>query len=193
MKRCSQCNTENRDESIFCIACGARLPETPRGPLDTVKEGPLTAGPGENPPPPQESVPASSEAPPPPPSSAMQQPTPPHETQVPPPPPPMAPPPMATGMPAQPAQAKSPMGLLALGAGILAVLMNCGCWFIAWAFAITAIILGVLGRKDSRTDRGLATVGMVLGIVSLAISLLIVAYFVIAGVSHVESYFRFPR
>lgn len=62
--------------------------------------------------------------------------------------------------------------------GILSVVILCY-WPIAIICSILAIIFGVIGRK--KAGKGMATAGLVLGIVSICLFVLIVIFFIVLG------------
>lgn len=90
------------------------------------------------------------------------------------------------GQPAVGGPARNGFGIAALVLGILSVLMF-WLWFAAAPMAVVAIVLGILGRRRAKrgeaTNKGLATAGTVLGVVSLVLLAVVMA----AGVAILNS------
>ena len=84
------------------------------------------------------------------------------------------------GDPAQPAKPRNGMGTAALVFGILALLL---CWLpaVGLLLGVVAIIFGVVGRgrvkRMAATNRGAATTGLVLGVLTLVVNLIISVLF----------------
>lgn len=74
----------------------------------------------------------------------------------------------------QPQQSTSVMSIIALVLGIIAI-PGCGCF----VFSIGAIVLGILGRNEvaksggTKKGGGMATAGLVLGVVTLLLAIVI--------------------
>jgi len=75
---------------------------------------------------------------------------------------------------------KSPMGLISMILGIVSIVCVCG--YIGWLMGIVAIVLGVIAKKDPKADQGMATAGIITGIVGLLIGLAFVIFVVAFGV-----------
>ena len=192
MKRCPQCGTENADDSQFCISCGKELSasrDEGTGPVGQLPDGPMiVGGPVEQPTggEPEPEPPAAQIPEPPPLGPGAPPPSLPGQTLPPvmPPqsitPPTLAPPPMPGAMPYTPQ--KSQLGLISMILGIVSIVLNCGCWFIAWAVGVVAIVLGVMAKRDRTADQGMATAGIITGAIGILLGLLVILFFIL-GVS----------
>ncbi len=122
----------------------------------------------------------SSSVPPPPP------PPPPPTGSTPPPPPPVygQTPGQAPGYQPGPSQDAKSVG--ALATGILAVLLSVFCALLSIPLGIAAVVLGVMGRKSLKAQgrgTGMATAGLVLGILSLLFALGWILIFAVGSTS----------
>lgn len=93
------------------------------------------------------------------------------------------PPPMGAGGPEGPDKSGNVFGIIALIAGIVSIVVCCiyaGFWG-----GIPAIILGVIGRKKAdngqATNRSMATVGLILGIVGLVLTIALIIVGIVAS------------
>jgi len=91
------------------------------------------------------------------------------------------------GDPAQPTKPRNGMGVAALVFGILALLT---CWWlpvVGGILGIVAIILGVIGRGRAKrmeaTNKGMATTGLVLGILTLIVNIILSVALFLFGVA----------
>lgn len=69
----------------------------------------------------------------------------------------------------------SAFGILALVFGLLGFLLAFVLWPVGLLFGITAIVLGAIGLGGGRSGRGMAVVGLILGILTIVIPVLIIA------------------
>lgn len=107
-------------------------------------------------------------------------------TEIPPPPPPAAP---AGGSSAAP---KNWLGLVALIAGIVGLVLNC-CYGSGFLLSVGAIVLGVLGKKavqaGEANNGSQAQWGFILGIVGIVIAALAWILAIVGiGLSSINSY-----
>ncbi|MFC5137571.1 DUF4190 domain-containing protein [Actinomycetospora rhizophila] len=91
------------------------------------------------------------------------------------------------GQPAVPTKPRNGMGIAALVFGILALLT---CWWlpvVGGILAIVAIVLGVVGRGRAKrleaNNKGVATTGLVLGIISLLLNIVLSILVFVAGIA----------
>lgn len=178
MRVCPYCNASNPDDSVFCAVCGKSFaaPEAP--PQQQFPPQPPAYPPQQDfaPPPayppqqdfaPQPSYPP--QGPPVPQYGAPQPQVPPYGggAGVPP----------APFVPGDPT--KNWMGILAMIVGILSILICC-VWYLSLILGGAGLIFGILGRKSQK--KGMATAGMITGIIGLSIALIVVI-FVVAAVA----------
>lgn len=198
MRRCPHCGTENVDDNRYCITCGTSLTPSAAeaGPVGSLPRGPISVG--QEPPPPEPSLPQDAFAgtpetgePPAPAGPAPWEPAVPAAEEplpapgvtpgaYPEPPLLLAPPPMpsrwGTDGPAAPQQ--SQLALWSLIVGIASFAVCCGLGGVA------AIVLGTLARKDTRaTNQGMATAGIVLGIINVVIFVAYIVFVIVAAVT----------
>ena len=74
--------------------------------------------------------------------------------------------------------------------GIISLILCC-VWYISVPASIAAIILGVIGRK--KAGKGMATAGLVMGIITLVLLVILVIIGVVFGVTAVTSYLQNPE
>jgi hypothetical protein len=98
--------------------------------------------------------------------------------------------PTGWGQPAQPARPRNGMGTAAIVFGILALLT---CWWlpiVGGILGIVAIILGVVGRGRAKrmeaTNKGVATTGLVLGILSLVVNIVLSVALFLFGLAFIN-------
>ena len=82
-----------------------------------------------------------------------------------------------------PAQESKGLSIAAMVLGIVSLALFC-IWYISIPCAILAIIFGIVGRKKG--GKGMATAGLILGIIAIAILILIIIL-VVAGVATFSS------
>ncbi len=129
---------------------------------------------------------SSSVPPPPPPSSSVPPPPPPAGSTPPPPPPPVYG--QVPGQPVgyQPGPSQDAKSVGALATGILSILLSIFCALLSIPLGIAAIVLGVMGRKSLKAQgrgTGMATTGLVLGILSLLFALGWILIFAVGSTS----------
>jgi hypothetical protein len=72
------------------------------------------------------------------------------------------------------------LGVLALVFGLLGFLLGWLIWPIGLLFAIAAIILGAIGMGGGRPGKGMAIVGLIFGILTIVLPVLIIALLIAA-------------
>lgn len=167
MRICTNCNASNPDDSVFCSVCGTGFAAQQAQPFPPQAYPPAqdsaapnqgyTSSPGYVSPPQQ-------------PQQFAQQ--------------PYSPPPAPVyggNVPAKPFKPGDPsknwMGILAMILGILSILICC-LWYLSLIFGLGGLIFGIIGRKSQQ--KGMATAGMVTGIIGLFISLIVIIFIVFA-------------
>jgi len=183
MQFCSECGQGNADDAGFCVQCGTPLPSQQAG---------LAQAAGGTPPAP----PVDGQAPPPPPEQATpegQVPPVPVAGAAPPPPPPPVPGapqgsvPPGPGVPPpgyQPGYARPlPTDGMAVASLIMGIVAFVFCPLLA---AALAIIFGYIAKGNIRSSGGalggdgMATMGIILGFVNLAITAIVIIIVIIA-------------
>ncbi|MHB9026581.1 MAG: hypothetical protein ACYC7E_20815 [Armatimonadota bacterium] len=167
MCNCPLCGAANAEDAPTCQKCGTRLSSIGDAAADcTAATAPVVEPPGRMDP---DAPTSEQQAPAPPPSYAGMD-TPP---TLPIPPPPMSEAPASVG--SYPQQ-RSQLGLWAFLIGLFSLLLCCG------LTGPVAIVLAVQARKDPTADQGLATTGLVLGIISLVIMALFILMIILMAV-----------
>ena len=183
MQFCSQCGQGNADDAGFCVQCGTPLPGQQAGQAVAAGVTPTTPPPeGQTPPPPPEQAPAASQMPPPPPMPGAAPPPPMAGVAPPPPPPPVPGAPQGAVPPGQgvPPPGYRPPGYvrplptdgMAVASLILAIVGFFICPVVGGALGI---IFGYVAKGNIRNSGGtlggdgLATWGIILGFINLAL------------------------
>jgi hypothetical protein len=194
MQFCSQCGQGNADDAGFCVQCGTPLPGQQAGQAQAAAGAPPTPPPeGQAPP---EQPPQAPQMPPPPPMPGVA-PPPPMAGVAPPPPPPPVPGapqgavPPGQGVPPPGYQAPGyvrplPTDGMAVASLIMGVVSFVFCPLLA---AALAIIFGYVAKGNIRNSGGtlggdgMATFGIVLGFINLAVTALVIIIVIIAVVA----------